>query len=330
MNNIKKDNRNQAIDFVRIIACFMVIFAHVLLPWGLTKYSVSLLRFAVPYFLIVTGWHLYRDNKEDALLAAKKTLFKMIKFTFYSLVFISIVNSIVCLIQNKNIFEWFILFNKKKTLFEFVVFNRGVFFSSIVWYLLALLYSLIIYIILIKTNLLKKSYLLIIPLIIGNLIINYCFDLKWFITGNWLFTGLPFLLLGSYLRTSRWWRKVPTKISWTFIIIGVIMALLEAKLFPLEFIYFSTLLIVFGIVTLVLKDNKFKCNKLISDFGAKCTAYIFVIHCSLRDLLYAIFGKPTNDIIELFMPIIIFVISSIIAIIIVYIKDKYKLLSSKR
>lgn len=330
MNNIKKESRNQAIDVVRIIACFMVVFAHVRLPWGLAKYSIALLRFAVPYFLIVTGWYLYRNNKKDALIVAKKTLFKMLKFTLYSLIFISIVNSIVCLIQNKNMFGWFILFNKKKTLFEFFVYNRGVFFSSIVWYLLALLYSLVIYIILIKTNLLKKSYLLIIPLIIANLIINYCFDYRWFITGNWLFTGLPFLLLGSYLRTSKLWKNIPTKISWSFIIIGIIVAFLDAKLFPEEIIYISTLLIVFGIVTLVLKDNKFKCNKLISDFGAKCTAYIFVIHCSLRDLLYAIFGKPTNDIIELFMPIIIFVISSIIAIIIVYIKDKYKILSSKR
>ena len=45
----------------------MVIICHVQLPSELSRYSKALARFAVPYFMMVTGWYIWRKDNEEVI-----------------------------------------------------------------------------------------------------------------------------------------------------------------------------------------------------------------------------------------------------------------------
>ena len=68
MNNIKKQQRNEAVDIFRVICAFLVIIGHTRpfmninsnLDFFLTN---VLLRIAVPFFFIVSGYFFYSNMK---------------------------------------------------------------------------------------------------------------------------------------------------------------------------------------------------------------------------------------------------------------------------
>ena len=266
---------------------------------------------------------MWREDKEDALKNAKKTLIKLLRFTLISTIFVSIVNTLICLKQNKGPFEWFTLFSGGNRFRDFLLINKTFFLSAVLWYLFAMIYVELIYILLLKFNLLKKSYFLIIPLIIGNIIINEYYHLDWLYSSNWLFTGVPFVLLGSYLHSSKWWRKIPAYISWIMIIVGIISILFEIKQLGECYFYIGSVPMILGIYMLVIKGESITYPKFLSDFGAKCTQIIYVLHFSLRNVIYEFFGKPTEPLMIAVLPVIVFALSSIIAIIVVFIKECY-------
>lgn len=51
--------RNQTLDCIRMIACTMVVFAHVPFPGALGEWNSCLFRFAVPFFFAVSGYFSY-------------------------------------------------------------------------------------------------------------------------------------------------------------------------------------------------------------------------------------------------------------------------------
>ena len=314
---MKNNNRNQTIDLIRILACFMVIFCHVNVPGNANTYIMALARFAVVYFLLISGWFLW---KKDNLNNTKKYLKSTICFTVKSIIFITIINIIVGLINYQGPFDWFINYWKQNdhALRNFLLFNRAVFLSSVMWYLFALIYVIIIYYLISKFKLLKKSYFIIIPLIIVNIYLGYN-NYEWYYSGNWLLTSLPFLLLGSYIHATNLQKKVSNKLSIILIILGIIITIIEAYFHSGLIIYIGTIPIGLGIFFLGL-NNQVNTPIWISNFGRYCSPIIFIIHCSLRDLLYNIFGNPKNNILLWLMPMIFFIISSLISII--YIKIK--------
>ena len=82
------------------------------------------------------------------------------------------------------------------TLVNLVAFNYGQLIGSMMWYLFAYIYVLLVLLVLTNTGLLKKLYFLIPVLLIANLVMADTLDIRWFHVGNWLFTALPFVLLG--------------------------------------------------------------------------------------------------------------------------------------
>ena len=68
MNNIKKQQRNEAVDIFRVICAFLVIIGHtrpfIQLNSNLDFFFTNvLLRIAVPFFFIVSGYFFYSNIK---------------------------------------------------------------------------------------------------------------------------------------------------------------------------------------------------------------------------------------------------------------------------
>ncbi len=321
--------RNQAIDVLRILACFMVILCHVHFPGDAETYSMGLARFAVPFFMMVTGWYIWRRDADEAADAAKRSFFFMLKITLTGGAVIAAVNTVCALIRGKSAFSWLDPLLKENGIRNFLLYNRANFLASVMWYLFAMVYVTAIYAILARIRMLKLGYWLILPLIVMNLVRCEILQMDWFYGGNWFYTGIPFVMLGSWLHAQDVPRKVPAAVSWLLIAAGIVSTVFEAKAVPGISLYFGTVLLVFGIFTLAVRAEQVKIPAKLAVFGAKCTLYIFLLHCSVRDLIYACAGWSTSEgpeqtALKWLMPFIVFAVSAVIAVIIVMTLDRMR------
>ena len=314
--------RNGTIDIIRIIASFAVVLCHVHLPDPYTHGSMAIARFAVPFFYMVAGWFLFTpgNDRDVCEKRIKRSLMATVRMTVFCTVLYAVTNTVSCVLKGREMFYWFTSWLSGETLLNLVVFNYGQLISSIMWYLFAYIYVLLILLVLNHTGLLKKVYFLIPVLIIANLVMADTLDIRWFHVGNWLFTALPFVLLGIFLREKPVFSVRFSKITlWIMIIAGTAMTIAESLVYHEHILYVGTLLTTFGLFSLSIKCADKKWPKFLCDFGCSCTPYIFFIHCAVRDLAYAIFGMPQGNI-RFVMPVIIYFFTAIVSVAIVLIK----------
>lgn len=314
--------RNGTIDIIRIIASFAVVLCHVPFPEPYTHGSMAVTRFAVPFFYMVAGWFLFRpgDGRDVCEKRIKRSLMSTVSMAVFCTVLYVVVNTVNCMLKGRDMFYWFTSWLSGETLLNLIVFNYGQLISSMMWYLFAYIYVLFILLVLINSGLLKKSYLLIPVLLATNLILADTLEIRWFHVGNWLFTALPFVLLGIFLREKPDFSTRFSKITlWIMIIAGTAMTVAEALVYHEHVLYLGTLLTSFGLFSLSIKCADKKWPEFLCDFGSDCTPYIFFLHCAVRDVAYAVYGMPEGGL-RYVMPLIIFVVTALVSILIVIIK----------
>lgn len=184
--------RNLALDIWRLISCIFVVFIHCEFPGDAGHYVVMVGRYAVPFFLMLSGYYCTSSSVKKRLLSA-------ISMTIVSIGLYTTINSCLSLYRGKELFWWFTKAQDSDMLYRFLVYNRAHFFASTVYYVLMLIYVYVIVALLYRFRLLSKAYFLIPVLLLRNLWLNYS-GTEWFYAGNWLYTGLPFFLLGSLIK----------------------------------------------------------------------------------------------------------------------------------
>ena len=70
-NSELNEKRNGTIDVIRILSCFMVVLIYISLPRAARDYSMVLACFGSPYFMMVTGWYVWREDSSKACIVAK-------------------------------------------------------------------------------------------------------------------------------------------------------------------------------------------------------------------------------------------------------------------
>jgi len=323
--------RNSTIDIVRIIASFAVVLCHVPFPEPFTHGSMAVTRFAVPFFFMVAGWFIFspEDSKEIREKKIKKSLKSTIRMTVICTVLNCVVNTINCVLKGRDMFQWFTSWMSGETLLNLVAFNYGQLIASMMWYLFAYIYVLLILLVLTNSGLIKKLYFLIPVLLIANLVMADTLEIRWFHVGNWLFTALPFVLLGIFLREKP---DIIARFSnitlWVMIVAGTAMTIAESLVFHEHVLYVGTLFTVWGIFFLSIKHKDKKWPEPLCWFGNHCTPFIFFMHCATRDLAYAIFGMPEGNL-RFVMPVIIYFFTGIVSMMIVIVKKNLPSKASK-
>lgn len=69
-----KPARNQSIECARMVASFFVVFIHCSFPGMLGEYINCIGRFAVPMFLVISGYFCYQASDKKILAQAKDLL----------------------------------------------------------------------------------------------------------------------------------------------------------------------------------------------------------------------------------------------------------------
>ena len=301
----------QTLDFIRIVASFFVVLVHVHLPIPHAYYTMAWARFAVPVFYMINGFFLFRgtSSKEDRLKMIRKTLLKISRITLFTILFYVISNSAVCLINGQHPLYWLYSQFSLKILKELILYNHTDFLSHVVWYLLAYIYVLLILYLLTKFNLVRRVWFLIPFLITVNILHGEVIKLEWFYQGNWLITALPFILIGIYIRENpEFYKNLSLPVLWILVLGGSAITFVESLLNYGQVLYLGTIATALGLFIMGIRA-KLVWPQKVSAVGRKLTIYIFIVHCSVRDFLYCIFGIP-NELVVYLYPLIVFVFAA--------------------
>ena len=207
MNNIKKQQRNEAVDIFRVICAFLVIIGHtrpfIQLNSNLDFFFTNvLLRIAVPFFFIVSGYFFYSNMKIN------NNYYKgYIKKIIISYVPWQVIYIVLDLIRNRN-------YINTRYIYESIKYSIFGGTESYLWFFSALIFSTLFITFFIKKNRFKELIIISIFLLILGLLGNsyyfiargtsfqYLIDLYNHIfscTRNGVAMAVPYMIMGILL-----------------------------------------------------------------------------------------------------------------------------------
>lgn len=270
---MKDQVRNNSLDAFRMIASIFVVFIHVPFPGIIGELIKTTGRFAVPFFLLISGYYYAEEN-------AKKSIVSVIKLIIFSSALYCALNCMGSVLRRTGFFGWLVPHLTLEALLQFLLFNRAYFISNISYYLFMLLYVYIAMLLLARFGATQKCYALVPLLLAGTVLLTYL-NVAWYYCGNWLMTGLPFFLLGKAIQTGKLKVSRPLPI----IVLGLAAAVLEARLVRGDrYLGVSAIILSVGLFQWCLQ-NPAAFSGRFAAWGRRISLFVFILHCGIRDVL---------------------------------------------
>lgn len=296
-------SENKSLYFFKGIACFCVITLHFELPTKLGELFFVFARFAVPFFFMIAGYFSYFSDKSVADKTIRRRIHKLGRLTIAGMLLYFVIN-IVLQIKDGMLMEW-VLSNplSLKNLFYLLFCNWTTPFIGVghLWYMLALLYVYLIYLVINKYDLHNVFYRLIPIVLLGVFVVEglKCFSVisvPEIFYRNFLFTGLPFFMLGNAMnRYSESIKKMMIgKSGKRLVCLGFMTLLVFAEyiLFHKSFnIYVSSLLLPLFFFAISITYPKACSNRFFVYIGKYCSADIYLYHYIFIIILNRYFSK---------------------------------------
>ena len=263
---MQRRNENYFFYMLKGIACFLVITVHYPMQGKYGEMIRIFARCAVPMFFIISGRYMYGTGRADTPGMRKKLIRRFVRlslitlgvlmvYTLYSFVFYRA--------QGMSVQEWIHMKYQKSQWLFLLMMNSGQivwdysYVYDFMWYLFATLWVLLFMIVTLKWSaeikmaiciaLMSMLYVCQYMHYSGTLsmIHLFCGDM-WFYR-NWLFTGIPFTLVGVWIGEMDVNKAPKPLVWWTLAACGVYLAVREA-------IHFETreLSIGIGMLTIAL------------------------------------------------------------------------------
>jgi len=269
--------RNQALDLLRLIASFMVIVIHAPLPGCIGVLAESISRIAVPLFFMISGYYVF--PKSDLQLKEKMRKTELMLLCSVSLYFVWEISwglfrgTAVWKLQ-----QYFTIF----ALPEIFLLNTGIWLGHL-WFLLALLYCYVLYSLVLRkvscsTKLAVGIGLLIIHFTLREILRDNGITDTTYYTRNFLFTGLPFFLLGEVVfqernRIARWGLRM----QYCIFVMGLVVGVAERLLWGISDLYLGTVIATASLFILG-QDERLYINSRLSEIGRRYAGDIYILH----------------------------------------------------
>lgn len=316
----------------------MIVFIHVPFPSFFGNYIIKpIARFAVPFFFMVSGYFLYHSNytvvsKNMPKKIKRILLFAIISFVVY-FIWALILNVIVWGISITEFIR--VNFSLRKVVF-FLCFNlcdiSGL--GGMAWYLWATVYGYIAIWIINRFHLYKIAYIFVSILVflgitisvsseyifpIGPIGYSHCF------VRNWLFVGLPFMLIGHFLaKNKQKLLKYRGIYSLLVAILGTVLACVEHYLYAtylrLEFdLYYFTVIAAVAVLIYAINNSTNAIWKPMAYIGKNLSLYIYLLHSLIHGILEYLFFpnlmKPfcESEIYSWILPIIVLMVTLLVS-----------------
>ena len=345
-NNIKQlAKKNYLLLLFEIFASMMIVFFFFFFPGLFGELFAYFARFGVPFFFMVSGFFLFRENEFEVQTNTKDIRGKIKKriVRLLILLFISFV-TYLCLnlwFERDNIPLFFSsVFSFKKIIF-FILFNVP-FFAGHNWFLLSLIY---VYLIILCFPLLFKnkpflyicSFLSVICIIthlmtfqINTSIFDInIYDLMFY--RNWLFNGLPFVAIGILLRQSiSKTIKLNSLLSIFALVLTSFLMVVELYIYAnflnavIEFGFFTIIFCLLVFIVSFKHPLRSLGKSRLLNTRINCSTFIYIFHPGMSSIV-SVFALRTgfysNSIYHYIKPAIVLFISFFVAILICFCFD---------
>ena len=296
-----QSNRSYSIDFIKGIAAISIICLHCDNNDAFDSIIHLVGRMAVPMFFIITGYYLPSMIKSGHIT---RHIVKILKIIMGGLLFYLTLD---CLDDYPDIDIWgklshVILWNNLGRLLMFAQypFNVG---AGHLWYLMAILYILCFMSLFSKKYSIKKLYVLIpILFLIGYLISSNFEVVARSYYQNFLFTGMPYVLLGSFIREHDTGQQLTNRQLGGLITLFSALYLAEIGLYVFtgkpahREHYICIIPLVSFILIWAAKNPQFGQRNVITIIGRDYSIYIYVIHLYFVREMWKIFhGTPIDS-----------------------------------
>lgn len=275
------NSRNYSIDVLKFICAGFIVFIHT--DWQFHQEFLPLTRFAVPCFFMISGYLLF-DKEQKTIFPEriKRNIIHIGKILLWATLFYMIWDEVLYITSHDGHFwvppaiRWI----------KMLVLNVPL-FGHHLWYLFAYVYVLFIIIIVARNDKWKFLYymipLLLIPHIILLLSGRY---LSIFLVRNFLFLGLPFFAIGTFIKakSSSICKIKPYSVFLFFgIVVFSVSSLLERQIllslgkFAVRELYISSFFLAICLFLLTLTFES-KNKSWLSEMGEKNSLYIYIFH----------------------------------------------------
>lgn len=278
MNDIKtkpSHSYNATMDMMKFICCLCVVCIHVRNDY--TIYIDPLIRTAVPFFFMVSGYYLYHNYNKERIY---RSIIKLFKYIVYSSL---LYFGVKCFYAFRCDYSPFDIFTPHRIVY-FLLFNENPICYHL-WYLSAYLYVLLLFSISKMRDFVKSRELAIILIMLSVNVIFGTYSclvngekLSVEYTRNWIFLGIPFFLLGGIskkiLSKSLFVKKHFSVILFT-IILSYVEYLICLKIGCKGDLFLTTPLVCLAMMNICIntKSNEnfiSKCGKIIH--------YLYILH----------------------------------------------------
>lgn len=319
-----KKVKNHTLDILKVLCSILIVFNHCVFPGKLGEIIKAISRMSVPIFFLISGYYAYNNSKERVFKKFKR----IFKISVFACAFWFAYNVIRFSIIDKVALKYYLLkFIDLKVIANFILFNANPFWGHL-WFLNALCYCYIIYYFIVKKNIKidRYDFAISIVLILFYLIFN-CFFVDDSFNNidyirNFLFVGLPFFLIGRYIRRKNNLEKIRIKYIFPLLIASSITLIIECLTYNSE-IYISTIISSISLLLICMKRPTYS-NRVLEYIGGNLVLYVYIIHPAVKYFILWCMEKSklTSNIYYYIYPILVVIISIILSYIIYKINVK--------
>ena len=247
----KSYQRNNAFDYVRVLAFCGVVALHVVTPDALFSVGMNVLaRLAVPFFFSLAGFF-------SLGIPAKKLLQRIVSTARLCLIGIVLYTITAILGITPGIDEFLAADGIGRLISNFIIWNSYP-TAYPLWFLFALLY---VYCFALASTVVKASPRDVICLGWGLFIarlflseLTQAVDPLGDEMRSWLFFGIPFYSLGLLFRLRiETLRSVGTVYGFLLVFLGCLLSFIECGIFGLQEVYVGTILMIVGCYIVCIK-----------------------------------------------------------------------------
>ncbi|MBR3465357.1 MAG: acyltransferase [Clostridiales bacterium] len=310
---LKAGSHIHSIDVMRIVMAFLVVAIHLPFSDKAGDVFITYGKTAVPFFLVICGYFLYRDDSKEMM----KRLIKQTKriFIFYvaANVFYAGLYAIYLKVTEGS-FDGMCECFTSKALLDFLLYNFSP-FSEHLWYLGSLLYALLIMLLLNKLKIMKFAMFTAPLLVAGYVVLSHLGIGTGIQLRNAILVGLGYTMMGMIIR--RFEKKIldhkaTAPVLWIVFIICCVTAIFELNGYKqgIAVPFVSCEILVYVIALLCLKYPDFGAGTFAEWLGRECSLTVYIVHMAVIMLMNM---TGNNGFFGKYGAVTVFVITTVIA-----------------
>lgn len=310
---LKTDSHIHSIDVMRIVMAFFVIAIHFPFDGKAGEVFFTYGKTAVPFFLVVCGYFLYRDDTKEMMKRLLKQTKRIFIFFIASNAFYALFYAIYLKVTEGS-FAGMKDTVSSEALIKFLLYNFSP-YSEHLWYLGSLLYALLIMLLLNKLKALKVAMFAAPLLVAAYVVLSHLGIGESYQLRNAVLVGLGYTMMGMLIR--RFGKKIldlkfTAPVLWILFIACCAGAVIELNGYKqgTAVPFVSCEILVYLLMLLCLKYPDFGKDTFAEWLGRECSLPVYILHIAVGYLIYitgndGFFGK--------FDALVIFITTTVIA-----------------